>query len=58
MALFDSTCPDCDGPLERRDFEDGVSDEGSMADVNRDWWCPACRLRWMNFYGEPMEAEA
>ncbi len=56
MALFEATCPDCNGPLEKRDFVDGENPDGELHDVNRDWWCPACEYRWMSFEGEP-EAE-
>ncbi len=50
MSAFEATCPACNGPLEKRDFEDGEDE------INRDWWCPACKYRWMNFSGEPLVA--
>ena len=56
MSNIRNTCPTCDGPLEMRKFKDGEDDAGSNADINQDWWCPACRLRWMDFNTEP-EAE-
>ena len=57
MTNIRNTCPTCDGPLERRDFADGADHDGKNADINQDWWCPACKLRWLDMYGPPMEAE-
>ena len=50
-------CPTCKGIMEKRNFKDGVDDDGSNADINPDWWCPACRLRWMDVYAEPEDPE-
>ena len=58
MALFNSTCPDCDGPLERRKFVEGWAPEGKEYETMQDWWCPACKYRWISLYGDPLEAEA
>ena len=56
MSAFEATCPDCNGPLETRRFQDGGFLEGKPAEFNQDWWCPACRRRWVAFETEP-EAE-
>ncbi|GAH58614.1 unnamed protein product, partial [marine sediment metagenome] len=51
-SLFEGFCPDCDGLLEMREFKDG----GEDGDINHDWWCPDCKLRWLSMDGPPMEA--
>ncbi len=57
MSVDVPLCPDCHCPLEMRKFKDGEDEDGSNADINRDWWCPTCELRWMSVKQEPMEAE-
>jgi len=56
MSSFEVICPDCGGPMWMRGFKDGENDDLSKADINLDWWCPACKLRWMAVKSEPMEA--
>lgn len=50
MSSYEGRCPRCGGLMGMRKFLDGA------IDVNRDWWCPACRLRWLAMDTEPMEA--
>lgn len=58
MSLFDAHCPDCDGLMEKRMFQEGGFMEGKPAEFSHDWWCPDCKLRWLSVEGEPVEAEA
>jgi len=53
MSLDMPRCPDCRTPLEMRNFMDG----GQDGDVNSDFWCSKCLLRWLSMEGPPMEAE-
>ena len=54
MSSYEGRCPKCGGLLEMRNF----LDSGKDGDINPDWWCPACRLRWLAIDTEPMEDEA
>ena len=56
MSSWKVICPACGGPMKMRRFKDGEDEDGSNPDINLDWWCPTCKLRWMAVNGPPMEA--
>lgn len=49
-------CIECGGELELRKFIDGWDAEGKPMDINEDYYCPKCDIRWLredgphNFY--------
>lgn len=45
-------CPECGGPLVKRTFIDSRDAERKPCDVNEDWYCEKCHLRW-----EPIDQE-
>ena len=57
MTVDAPRCPDCNGPLENRMFQEGGFMEGRPAEFTHDWFCPACYLRWISVKGEPVEVK-
>jgi len=53
MSSYEGRCPRCGGLMNMRNFLDG----GKDGDINQDFWCSACKLRWTAMDGPPMEAE-
>ena len=39
-------CPECGAPLEKRRFVDSWDEHGRPLDINEDWYCPSCNIRW------------
>lgn len=40
------TCPKCGGPLEIRKFVDAWGPSDKPCDINEDFYCPKCDIRW------------
>jgi len=51
-------CPNCGGVLEKRRFTDVWDMNDNPVEVYEDWYCQACKIRWVPMEQEPDDEEA